>query len=630
MISAPKMEAPQQWQSFQPIACAQPQMAIGVEGQLYQPTICAPQPMTPAVEVWMCGTSAMAQQHPNPVLMVPVTPYPNIPANGFPVNDVSSTMMAPCQPTVVAGYEYNADATAAGLPLQAFVVGEGPAGVILNSDPESHRWQPVPSAPPAEFVILMPVRSVDTVSWDPVPPCTTVNFGEFVSAAAPQATVAPQTLGPLMPFASNCISLDLAIAEQGSSTGMGAHKKIPEPENTRCEHLAVNILPEAVQPGLLHHKAADLGQHVECAKEFSLEQANYYVDCTREPLLDWESSVDDLSECGIPGDEFLDINANARDAKSYASSDTSTSVSRSARRRRGRRAAKAKACKASLVIVETPVPEDLLVTEEKKVELIGELEAGGDVMRRAVSSLRGSVLRLSLEPFGCRVVQTALDVASAVEKEGLVSELHNHVRLAISSPHANFVIQKVIEVLPINSASFVAEELATFAAEVARHRFGCRVLSRLVEHHLCGNSSAPSTNVLIDEVLRETDQLIHHNFARHVLELILEHGTKVQKHKIAEAIRSNLFHYAKNRFASYVVEKALSLCEAADRHAMVSELLSEPERFLALAVHECGTHVAKAVMTSHADCTHKAKKLLVTEVSRVKSSKYGKRLLDEL
>merc|ERR1711977_211075 len=114
----------------------------------------------------------------------------------------------------------------------------------------------------------------------------------------------------------------------------------------------------------------------------------------------------------------------------------------------------------------------------------------------------------------------------------IVAELYGHVRLAISSPHANFVIQRVIEVLPINSASFVAEELATFAAEVARHRFGCRVLSRLVEHHLCGNGTAPSTNVLIDEVLRETDQLIHHNFARHVLELILEHGTKVQKHKI--------------------------------------------------------------------------------------------------
>lgn len=203
-------------------------------------------------------------------------------------------------------------------------------------------------------------------------------------------------------------------------------------------------------------------------------------------LLEHERSMGDLSEFEDELDVANDGGAAITlDSKSYASSDASTAISRSARRRRGRKAAKTKASGSSRVILETPSPCDLLVTEEQKRQLMQDLQEGGETMRRAVSSIRGSVLRMSMEPFGCRAVQLALDVASMADKEGLVEELRGHVLSATASPHANFVIQKVIEVLPTNLTNFVAKELATFAAELACHRFGCRVFCRLVEHHLC-------------------------------------------------------------------------------------------------------------------------------------------------
>jgi len=131
-------------------------------------------------------------------------------------------------------------------------------------------------------------------------------------------------------------------------------------------------------------------------------------------------------------------------------------------------------------------------------------------------------------------------------------------------------------------------------------------------------------------LLLEADQLIRHNFARHVLDLILEHGSETHKKQISDAIRSNLFHNAKNRNASYVVEKALCLCSAGDTHAIASELLSDPARFLMLAVHECGCHVVKAVLRSHEDCAQQARELLLAKVAHVRASKYGKQLLDEM
>lgn len=270
------------------------------------------------------------------------------------------------------------------------------------------------------------------------------------------------------------------------------------------------------------------------------------------------------------------------------------------------------------------------MTREKKDELFHKLEAGRDTMREALLRIRGSVLRMSFEPLGCRVVQLAFDVTSMVEKHTLLEELHGHVLQAIASPHANFVIQKVIEVLPASSATFVAEEVATLASEVARHRFGCRVFSRLVEHHLCNTTAGPATDNLVHELLQDTDQLIRHNFARHVLELILEHGSDKDKHSIAETIRSNATDYAKNRSASYVVEKALACCGAPDARAIAWDLLADPQCLLALARHECGIHVVKAAMKVNADCALKAKEVLLAEADWVKSSKYGRRLFDEM
>jgi hypothetical protein len=277
------------------------------------------------------------------------------------------------------------------------------------------------------------------------------------------------------------------------------------------------------------------------------------------------------------------------------------------------------------------LPENFLVTEWRKKELIRQFEAGGGQRRKAMLMIRGCVQRLSLEPYGCRVVQTALETSDAVDKEAIALELRGHVLETISSPHGNFVVQKVIELLPVASTMFVPLELASFAAEVARHRFGCRILCRLVEHHFCGeNESLPATVALVDELLLEVDQLIHHNMARHVLDLILEHGNEVHKHEVSQAICSNIFYNAKSRNASYVIEKAMIYCALEDRNAIASELLNSPERFLMLATHECGSHVVKSLLRARISMSEQAKALLLTTVNKLKASKYGKKVLEEM
>jgi hypothetical protein len=338
-------------------------------------------------------------------------------------------------------------------------------------------------------------------------------------------------------------------------------------------------------------------------------------------------------------DGVLDGRAILHDPKEYAISEASTEVSCSVsctRRRRANRIAKAKASSTAAIgncslIVERPVPTHVSVSKQKKNELIHDFEAGGDAKNSAIASLFGSMLQMSFEPFGCRVVQAALDVASMPEKECFVAEFRNHVGQMIGSPHANFVIQKLIEVLPARTASFVAQELVGFAVEVSKHRFGCRILCRMVEHHsdLHDGMTSASTDDLIDELLLEAHQLIHHSFARHVLELILEHGSERHKKQIAKVVQNNVFRSAKDRSASYVVEKALGCCSFSDTQAIASEISKDPAQLIMLALHECGCHVVEAVLKLHPDCSQRTKTLLLSNMDVLKTSRYGQCVLQE-
>jgi pumilio RNA-binding family len=258
------------------------------------------------------------------------------------------------------------------------------------------------------------------------------------------------------------------------------------------------------------------------------------------------------------------------------------------------------------------------------------LEADGHEKRMALSKIHGSVLKMAFESLGCRVVQLAFDVADASERQVMVGELRGHVRDMISSPHANFVIQKVIEVLPVSSANFVAEELLTYAADAARHRFACRILCRLIEHHLCDNMGSTTTTYLIDELLHETEKLIRHNFARHVIELVLEHGSATQQERIIRAIRNDVFRNAKDRYASYVVEQVMYRCSIPERDALAFDLISDIDSFWTLANHECGSHVIKALLKSHGQMCIRANELLNAGASTLCTSKHGHRLLEEI
>jgi hypothetical protein len=187
-----------------------------------------------------------------------------------------------------------------------------------------------------------------------------------------------------------------------------------------------------------------------------------------------------------------------------------------------------------------------------------------------VHSVRGAMLQLSLESEGCRTVQLALDVAEVPVAATLISELHGHVLETIMSPHGNYVIQKICQVLPAALCRFVVEEIRGNVAIVARHRYGCRILCRLVEHH----ALEPAVLTLMDELLLEAGELSRHSFAHHVLQCILSHSPVRQQQMIVDALCTDLHRNMRSRNSSFVIQKVLAHSAAPDLRQLVAALFS--------------------------------------------------------
>lgn len=253
----------------------------------------------------------------------------------------------------------------------------------------------------------------------------------------------------------------------------------------------------------------------------------------------------------------------------------------------------------------------------------------GEFQRRALlDSLGGHVAVLAFHAHGSRVLQEVLDVASAADFLNIAGELQGAMRMAVVSPHACHVVEKLLLLLPAAVADRLLAELVKATPEVARDRRGCRVLCRALEHH--GPIFEDGFEALVDAVLADAAELSRHPFGHHVVEAVLVHGSDRHRQCVAAALRGRLARGARNRSASYVVQRALCTCNAKERDAIVCELLGKPQNITALARSQFGCHVVRTILELDGSSAKLALDQLAAVKDEIQGDKYGSRLLEEL
>jgi len=89
------------------------------------------------------------------------------------------------------------------------------------------------------------------------------------------------------------------------------------------------------------------------------------------------------------------------------------------------------------------------------------------------SQLVGCVLVLSLQMYGCRVIQKASEVVDVVQQTQLVSELDGHVMRCVRDQNGNHVIQKCIECVPPDRMQCIISAFYNQVVVLSTHPYGC-------------------------------------------------------------------------------------------------------------------------------------------------------------
>lgn len=237
-----------------------------------------------------------------------------------------------------------------------------------------------------------------------------------------------------------------------------------------------------------------------------------------------------------------------------------------------------------------------VVTESLDVALhetlVAKLSEGGAAGDEALTRLKDCLVRLAFDPQGCLIAQGALGAAAEHQLVQLANSLQGHIVDAMTNPHANYVVQKVVQVLPTQEIrTLVVAPLAGVACDLARDQFGCRIFQSLLE-------KCPSRDIqsLIEELLAQVAELCCHKYGNFVIQQILENGTPEQRGFVVRTLAVNPLGFSLDKTGSNVVEKALDVCSREDRWNLFLSLTNSPATFETLACSKFGNYVARSLL----------------------------------
>jgi len=253
-------------------------------------------------------------------------------------------------------------------------------------------------------------------------------------------------------------------------------------------------------------------------------------------------------------------------------------------------------------------------------------QVDGQVMD--LRALRGRVWELSCRAGRCRDVQQTLEVADPATAGGLACELRGLVWNAMQCPHANHVLQKCITVLqPV--PHWLVEEVLSWGSQgietMAKHRFGCRVFERLLEHCEEGHKQQ-----LVASLLEDVVSLSQEEFANYCIQFILEHSNSEQRSEVINLVIAEAAWLATHYYAGAVVTKALQHGSAEQRLELAETLLAQgPWLLERMAVHRFSNE-AVIEMLGLPQATERVRGILRPNWWQLQASRYGREILQFL
>jgi len=154
------------------------------------------------------------------------------------------------------------------------------------------------------------------------------------------------------------------------------------------------------------------------------------------------------------------------------------------------------------------------------------------------------------------------------------------------------VVQKCIEVLrPADFQFFMNELMSDSPVQMALHKFGCRVVIRLLEHGLPGQ-----VHDVAEALMPSTSILAQHAYGNYVLQSMMSYCAPGHRCRIMEALREEIDVMCKSHFGSSVVRAVLAVGSSSERMLLAASIMKSQGLMLHLAQSRRGHAIIKLVV----------------------------------
>ena len=205
------------------------------------------------------------------------------------------------------------------------------------------------------------------------------------------------------------------------------------------------------------------------------------------------------------------------------------------------------------------------------------------------------IVPLAMDKLGCRVLQSALDDADNRCRVAIAEAFRGNVCSTIDSENGNHVLQRVVELVAPQSIRFIVSEICEHSspAFISRHRYGCRVFERLLEHF-----PALFLFDLVEGVLQDIVGLCGNQYGTYVAQHILEHGLPMHKLRLADALLAHVKWAALNQYAVCVLDSAMCYATVEYQRRIANAVLEYEGLLNQMAVSRRGSPAAARVIRS--------------------------------
>lgn len=209
-----------------------------------------------------------------------------------------------------------------------------------------------------------------------------------------------------------------------------------------------------------------------------------------------------------------------------------------------------------------------------------------------LESVRGRIYETAKDQHGCRFLQRLLDQGQQESIEAaqvILSEILQNIPELMTDQYANFLVQKLFDMMPHDVRYTVAQVAAPHLCTISLTPHGTFSVQKLIETIATREEMEVVQNALKIDVV----QLVKDVHGNHVIQKVLQRFEHADTQFIYDALTADCVAIATNKQGCCVLQRCLEYANDPQRHQMVSAIV---QAALTLVQDPFGNYVVQYVL----------------------------------